>query len=334
MMQINYSTFVRFTKNLNINHILFMIKTPKISVIVPVYKAEKYLHRCINSILAQTFTDFEVLLIDDGSPDLSGEICDEFAQKDKRVRVFHKENGGANKARETGVLYATGEWINFVDSDDTLPIDSLYNLFGPLQNNRECDIVVGFIHKKHYKKKDVSIEEYRSCCISGKVFTTGPVAKLFRRSLFSEYTFRFPQEIINGEDMIMNIRLSFSTSKRVSIVNKKVYNYIYNPSSCTHLFQNSVAYEDFFYKFMKESIPLELRNSFSIETIERRLYSLRGIIFHNREENWKESDFYSELMHDIETIKYNVPFFTKQLLKAKSRFSIFCYYAIIKFFCS
>ncbi len=81
---------------------------PKISVIVPVYKAEKYLHRCVDSILAQTFTDFEVLLIDDGSPDRSGDICDEYAKKDSRVRVFHKENGGVSSARQYGIDNAQG----------------------------------------------------------------------------------------------------------------------------------------------------------------------------------------------------------------------------------
>lgn len=84
---------------------------PKISVIVPVYNTEKYLHRCVDSILAQTFTDFELLLIDDGSTDSSGAICDEYAQKDSRVRVFHKENGGASSARNLGLDNATGEWI-------------------------------------------------------------------------------------------------------------------------------------------------------------------------------------------------------------------------------
>ena len=95
-----------------------MNTTPKISVIVPVYNAEKYLRRCIDSILSQTFTDFELLLIDDGSKDSSGAICDEYAAKDNRVRVFHKENGGVSSARNLGLDNATGEWIAFVDSDD------------------------------------------------------------------------------------------------------------------------------------------------------------------------------------------------------------------------
>jgi len=91
---------------------------PKISVIVPVYKAEAYLRRCVNSILAQTFQDFEVLLIDDGSPDKSGKICDDYVKKDSRVRVFHKENGGVSSARNLGLDNAVGRYIAFVDSDD------------------------------------------------------------------------------------------------------------------------------------------------------------------------------------------------------------------------
>ena len=91
---------------------------PKISVIVPVYKAEAYLHRCVGSLLTQTFTDFEVLLVDDGSPDRSGAICDEYARRDSRVRVFHKENGGVSSARNYGISKAEGLWLLFVDSDD------------------------------------------------------------------------------------------------------------------------------------------------------------------------------------------------------------------------
>lgn len=98
---------------------------PSISIIVPVYKAEAYLHRCVDSLLAQTFTDFEVLLIDDGSPDCIGEICDAYAKKDARVRVFHQPNGGVSVARQRGVENAKGEWITFVDADDCLPQKSL-----------------------------------------------------------------------------------------------------------------------------------------------------------------------------------------------------------------
>lgn len=99
--------------------------SPSISIIVPVYKAEAYLHRCVDSLLAQTFTYFEVLLIDDGSPDCIGEICDAYAKKDARVRVFHQPNGGVSVARQRGVENAKGEWITFVDANDCLPQKSL-----------------------------------------------------------------------------------------------------------------------------------------------------------------------------------------------------------------
>lgn len=100
-------------------------KNPHISIIVPVYNVEEYLNQCVVSILGQTFTNFEVILIDDGSEDNSGHICEEFAKKDERVRVFHKVNGGVSSARNLGLRYAKGDWICFVDSDDLLPCSSL-----------------------------------------------------------------------------------------------------------------------------------------------------------------------------------------------------------------
>lgn len=96
----------------------------KISVIIPIYNAEKYLHRCIDSILSQSYCNLEILLIDDGSKDASGNICDQYAIKDRRVKVFHKENGGASNARNTGLDHCSGEWISFVDADDYLLSDT------------------------------------------------------------------------------------------------------------------------------------------------------------------------------------------------------------------
>ena len=106
-----------------------MNENPKITVIVPVYNTEKYLRRCVDSILAQTFTDFELLLVNDGSTDGSGAICDEYAQKDSRVRVFHKENGGVSSARNIGIDNAQGDWITFIDSDDRIEQRHLYLLY-------------------------------------------------------------------------------------------------------------------------------------------------------------------------------------------------------------
>ena len=111
-----------------------------VSCIIPVYNTEKYLPRCIESVLAQTFVDWEMLLIDDGSTDASGSICDEYAAKDERIRGFHKENGGISSARNVGLNYAQGEWIFFVDSDDSLPKTSLESL---LSRSSDANIIVG-----------------------------------------------------------------------------------------------------------------------------------------------------------------------------------------------
>ena len=100
---------------------------PEISVIVPAYNTKQYLPRCIDSILSQSFSNFELPLIDDGSTDGGGKICDAYAEKDSRIRVFHKENGGASSARNLGLDKARGEWITFVDSDDFVEKDYFSN---------------------------------------------------------------------------------------------------------------------------------------------------------------------------------------------------------------
>ena len=115
--------------------------SPQISIIVPVYNAERYLRQCIDSILDQTYTDFELLLINDGSRDHSGAICDDYAQKDARVRVFHKENGGVSSARNLGLDNARGEWITFVDADDCIRRTFISNLYAPLKQHYNIDFV-------------------------------------------------------------------------------------------------------------------------------------------------------------------------------------------------
>lgn len=116
-----------------------------ISVIVPIYKVEQYLERCINSLVHQSYINMEIVLVDDGSPDRCGEICDSWAAKDSRIKVVHKKNGGLSDARNAGVEVAAGEYIAFVDSDDWLHLDYLQKLYQTMQETRsdivECEII-------------------------------------------------------------------------------------------------------------------------------------------------------------------------------------------------
>lgn len=174
---------------------------PKISVVVPVYGGEKYLGACIESILGQTFKDFELLLLDDGSPDRSGEICDEYARKDGRVRVIHKENEGINATRRRGVHEAAGEWVAFCDDDDTLTPDAISSLYAL---HEETDIVAAFTVLPDVRFTDPTLEQCRSALISARGISPTPWAKLYRRSLITPDVFNFPREIDGEEDMIMN----------------------------------------------------------------------------------------------------------------------------------
>lgn len=209
--------------------------SPSISIIVPVYKAEAYLHRCVDSLLAQTFTDFEVLLIDDGSPDRSSEICDDYARKDARVRVFHQTNGGVSMARQRGVENANGEWITFVDADDYLPQKSLQTMH-LLVEKYDTDLVVGAtLNDKRMKTigDELAIADYRKLLIEEKI-TASPWAKLIRRVLFTPFVFDMPRQIVFGEDLLMNIRLAYQTNKNIAICKDYVYEYVQNQTSCMH----------------------------------------------------------------------------------------------------
>lgn len=182
-----------------------------ISIIVPVYKVEKYLAECIDSIIGQTFTDWELLLVDDGSPDNSGNICDEYAAKDKRVKVFHRENHGVSAARNYGLERAVGEWVMFVDSDDVLKQKFISNLFYEVEVNSEvqfvdagCSLFVGDV------SNIVNIKESTAFAGSDPILLwehfRGPVwAKLFRKDILSENNIFFEPGLKKDEDVIFSL---------------------------------------------------------------------------------------------------------------------------------
>ena len=209
---------------------------PKISIIVPVYNTEPYLSRCVDSILSQSFTDFELLLVDDGSTDGSGKICDAYAEKDSRIRVFHKENGGVSSARNMGLDKARGEWITFVDSDDELLSNGLQVMMGGVSD--EVDLIMaGYVVCNDEGEKIYSIEKR----ISEMMLNTLAVkemyapadhryqgyicSKLFRNSVLSSNSIRFASDIFFSEDRLFVTQFICVLGRRVSYTSTPIYKY-------------------------------------------------------------------------------------------------------------
>lgn len=215
---------------------------PKLSVIVPVYKAEKYLDRCILSILGQTMRDFELILVDDGSPDKSGLICDEYAKSDFRVKVLHKENGGVSSARNAGIEIAEGDFLSFVDSDDYVASDMYEKLFSVIDSSVDiavCDFMMHYAdvdYPKETLKIGTSVEENLAGLMMSEV-GTGSVFLVTRRTYWGDL--RYPLNLRNGEDMWLMIRLLSGTSRIVK-VNEPLYYYNQeNTASLTHSLTSS-----------------------------------------------------------------------------------------------
>ena len=211
---------------------------PLISVIVPVYNMEKYLHRCIDSILSQTFSDFELLLIDDGSTDKSGEICDNYANKDIRVRAFHKKNGGVSSARNIGLDNVKGEWIAFVDSDDEIAELYLYNLLSHTENVN-VDLVISYAimqdsqgnRVKEVYPENLVEDDYTPLFSNNELnWHTAPWSKLFRTNLCKEL--RFVEGMHLGEDLVFLYTYMLSC-KSIFVSNNT--DYIYNYENQTSL---------------------------------------------------------------------------------------------------
>lgn len=225
---------------------------PTISVVVPVFRAEKFLRACVESVLSQDFSDFELVLVDDGSPDASGKICDESARRDSRVRVFHETNGGVARARKIGVARSRGEWICFVDADDKLMPGALSALFSETKNFPDADVVEGAHRRFRENPPEGAFEELPAwgdeaaakkrgnVCVGGLeyakevashkyFFTTTPWAKIIRKRLIEEAgALDLPAWLIHGEDTISCMRMAKKLRRAVR-VQTPVYWYRQNP---------------------------------------------------------------------------------------------------------
>ena len=220
---------------------------PKMTVVVPVYNVELYLRRCLDSILHQTVADFEVILVDDGSTDGSGEICNEYAEKDRRFTVHHKTNGGVSTARNLGIDMAKGDYLFFVDADDWLEPIALEKSFDSINKNHVPDAVCfGFC----YDNEPMNLATFSQEIEGGKCIeqfvcelTNGsaealrhgvnlyaPWAKLYKRQIIDEHHLRFDNELKVAQDFWLNL-CYFFYCENIVVDNTKVYHYFTNENS-------------------------------------------------------------------------------------------------------
>lgn len=247
---------------------------PKISVIVPIYNAEKTIRKCVDSLLAQTFQDFEILLIDDGSPDQCGAICDEYAKLDSRVRVIHQENQGVSAARQCGMDNAQGEYTIHTDPDDWVEPNMLEELYKKAKEDDAdmviCDFYINtYKGQKYIKQQPSSLDRkvvlrelftrlHGSCC-----------NKLIRLESFKRNKVRFPNGINFCEDLYVNTAMLLSDI-RVSYLNKAFYHYEKNNSdSLSRRYdenseRQNIELRDIFVELMKHTELLDyVNNKFS-----------------------------------------------------------------------
>lgn len=300
---------------------------PLVSIVVPVYNAAPYLEQCVNSILSQSEQNIEIILVDDGSTDESGKICNSFAQRFHNIKIVHQSNKGANLARWRGVQFSDGEWISFVDADDTLPVSAYDNLLKKATS--ETDIVIGKMDGRDLPDS-MSLFNYRACCISGEKIHSGPVCKLYRRSLFEARVFDIPQQIIMGEDFIMNIRLAFNTSKPPKFVNRKVYNYRWNANSIMHSHFHTISHSERFLGCVIESIPYNERDHY-LKCINFVRWKSLALVIYDRPSDisWKNSSFYLDIKNDIKNHRMKLTIKQKLALMPRNDISKRIIYKLI-----
>lgn len=229
---------------------------PLISIVVPVYKVESYLAQCIRSILRQTYKNFELILVDDGSPDDCGAICDDFAKRDSRIRVIHQANGGVSRARNAGLDAANGTYVAFIDADDYVTPRYLEafsrtpHVMPDLICQGSLQLRGGKLNKKVIMK-DVAGSIRKCISESNLMRQTQPWGKLFKRALITEYNIRFLEDMRWGEDCVFLLDFLLK-SKNITTINS--CRYIYNSDNVTSAMKTKWTANDL-WMYTKEVSP-------------------------------------------------------------------------------
>ena len=299
----------------------------KVSIIVPVYNAEKYLFRCVDSILNQTFKDFELLLIDDGSTDKSGEICDGYTEKDNRIRVFHKENGGVSSARNVGLNNAKGEWIAFVDADDMLFTYSLEFMIGKV--SEKVDLVICGYNIYNEKGKEtfstaikprneyISLNDGIKIMFADYYYNGYLFNKLFKYSIIQKNKLLFSENIYYNEDRLFCVKYILSLNQKIYYSSEPIYMYMQHADSAIFSLSKSFSYKiisEFdayiaMYKILRNRTDIMIQNKeLAKEGMVGSYRRLKRVIlnFELKDEKKIISDMRDKLFQTISLIDYLV----------------------------
>lgn len=284
-----------------------------VSIIVPIYNIEGYIRECIDSILAQTYPDFELILVDDGSPDNCGRICDEYAEKDVRIKVIHKENGGLTSARNAGLSVAKGDWIMHVDGDDWIEPDMIESLIEAAKAT-EADLVFGDFMKYgpyagYYKLPTWSIDKKDSMSRYIAYMMTTIWGSIAKRSLYTEHCLKSPDGVSYCEDFHLIVRLCHFAKKIVN-VHRPFYHYRYRPTSImSNMSRKTEADEQWVYQdtirfFKEQGVYEDYRKVMSWRVLKSAQELLLDPTGHKR---------FMELFNDGKEFIFSCPFVNKKI---------------------
>ncbi|MGN0524118.1 MAG: glycosyltransferase family 2 protein [Eubacterium sp.] len=229
-----------------------------ISIIVPIYKVEKFIKKCVDSIIAQTYKNIEIILVDDGSPDNCPAICDEYAKQDSRIKVVHKENGGLISARKAGLQASSGEYVCFVDGDDWIEADMYERIADSIEKtNADCIITQFFyeyqdkpvtsdykLNRDFYDRKQIEKDIFPTMLFDNQYYRFGIFpncwTKVFKRQLLEKHLMDTDERIRMGEDIAFTYPCLMEC-QTLAFVDKALYHYRINPESMTKAYDEKLS---------------------------------------------------------------------------------------------
>ncbi|MEF2901582.1 MAG: glycosyltransferase family 2 protein [Terrisporobacter sp.] len=295
---------------------------PEISVIVPVYNSENNLCECIDSLINQTFINIEILLIDDGSTDKSGEICDKYMKIDKRIKVFHKKNKGVSNSRNEGIEYSTGRFIMFCDSDDYVDKDWCENMYY-YANRQEKNLVLSGYTSINLRIKQKTKNTYDMKCndkvlillksqffiLYENILFNSVCNKIYNSKIIKEYGIYFDENVCLGEDLIFNIEYLKFAGNKIIVLNKSLYNYILRDTeSLDYKYQENLFEK---YKYLsKQLYDAMLYHNVNMKKYEvlywKRYYYKFEIIFNNTFHKKNNSSWFNKMNYNNSICKTNL----------------------------